>query len=685
MLQKIFRYLATRLFSSAPVIEAHPVGPATSFADSPDFAAWVASVRIARRLPMSLADETIAILAERHPQQVRATIESAMAVLDHRFSLLGAIDFVPVDPDRHQFPNGYMPIDWRLDPISGLRFPAGFAHKSWNMQTMRPGNADIKLPWELARCQHFAVLGQAWLLTRDQRYARELLNQMRDFATANPVGIGVNWVCTMDVAIRAANWALALQMVGRCEDLEEGDWLFAYRQILEHGHFIRNNLEDKYEVTSNHFLSNVVGLLYVAAVCRDLPEGKEWLSWCVGMLEREIDVQILDDGADFESSIPYHRLVVELFLGGLVVAEHAERQFSEHYRDKLRSMIVYLLAMLRPDGLMPQIGDADDGRLHILSGYGRWKPQDARHLIAPAAHALGNPVWKTYTGAAGDWEAAWWGFAPTEIRGDNLPLADCAKLFPKAGHAVSRAGGEYLLVSNARVGTEGFGNHKHNDQLGFEYHVCGCPLIVDPGSYVYTSDAESRNLFRGTGYHNTLMIDGVEQNEINPEWLFRMFEKAQATHLDFSCDESSVTYLGRHEGYCRLDQPLVHERLFRHEPSSRELLIADRISGSGRHSLKWHFHFAPGVAVSCDDDPRAVALNLAQASFVMILPSGFRPMISPAWYSPSYGVRQACMALDIVAGVDVDGEYRCGFAIVPQNANRSGAIKKLDSFVARMP
>ena len=53
-----------------------------------------------------------------------------------------------------------------------------------------------------------------------------------------------------------------------------------------------------------------------------------------------------------------------------------------------------------------------------------------------------------------------------------------------------RAGAHYLLVTNGIVGTKGFGNHKHNDQLSFEFHPDGSPLIVDPGSYVYTSDGD---------------------------------------------------------------------------------------------------------------------------------------------------------------------------------------------------
>ena len=67
---------------------------------------------------------------------------------------------------------------------------------------MRPGNADVKYPWELSRSQHWITLAQAWQVTRDERFAREIANELKDFIEANPVGVGINWTCTMDVTLR---------------------------------------------------------------------------------------------------------------------------------------------------------------------------------------------------------------------------------------------------------------------------------------------------------------------------------------------------------------------------------------------------------------------------------------------------------------------------------------------------
>jgi heparinase II/III-like protein len=614
------------------------------------------------RLYAHLDAESASHLKNRHGDIAAATLAAAGEVLAHRFDLLGSGPFVYVDAERPARAGGYRPIDWYRDPVRGLRFPQGIRHSDWNLQTMRPGNADIKYPWELARCQHWPLLGQAWRLSGEAAYAREIADELDDFMAANPVGFGINWTCTMDVALRALNWAIGLQLVRDCPALDAALWRRAYGHLHDHGVFIFANLENKYEVTSNHFLSNVVGLYYLAAVFSGLGDASSWNEFCRDALEREIQVQVLDDGADFESSVPYHRLVVELFLGAARLADWRSEPLSSAYRAKLRQMVEFLAAVLRPDGLMPQIGDADDGRLHIFSAYGRWQPQDPRHIFAPAALALGEPRWLEHCGPCGAWEAAWWGFSVRGVTFRDGPVPDGAALHANAGLAVARKGGTYLAITNGIVGTKGFGNHKHNDQLGFEFHADGRALLVDPGSFVYTGDPDARNLFRGTAYHNSVMVDGAEQNELRPEWLFRLIECARPEHLSFEADERCIKYRGRHVGYTRLAPPVVHEREFEASLDAPGLRILDRFHGSGPHELSWHFHLAPGVATTLESESRAI-LEAAGKRYAIDAPTGLKASIQPAWYSPSYGVRMRCAAVQWTGRFQLDGERGFEFSI----------------------
>lgn len=634
-----------------------------------DFRSWLETRKLSKRTYAEISDVAVAGLKTGHPDVARRTIEAAEQAITHKFDLLGSGLYEPVDPDRPARANGYRPIDWYFDPVRNVRFPRGIPVREWKLYEMRPKDADVKFPWELQRCQHFAALGQAWQMTRDQRFALEILDQIEDFVEANPVGIGVSWTCTMDVAIRAANWSIGLGLIKDCEAVERKRLQNAYGALFEVGRFIFANLENTYEVTSNHFLSNVVGLHFIATQFVETASGAAWNYFCRKSLETEIDVQVLPDGADFESSVPYHRLVAELFLGSWRLAELQGQPLSDHYRCRLIDMVDYLAGVLRPDGLMPQVGDADDGRLHIFTDWATWRRQDGRHLLGAAGAIFDRADWSVIAGPDGAWEAAWWG-KPSIATPTQAPPADQVKLYPDAGVFIARRGGTYLLVTNAKVGTKGFGNHKHNDQLGFELHVAGHPVIVDPGSYVYTSDFAARNYFRSTAGHSTLAVDNTEQNEINPEWLFRMFEKADAEHIEHGERDGHAFYRGRHVGYRRIDSPVVHTRTFVLDLSSGRLRITDLVEGLGQHTLTWRFQLAPDVSVTAEGTSRFALDRPVGGRVVLSIPDGLEGYVLDGWYSPSYGVRHASKTIELRRRVTLEARAEFLFSLAPASTAR---------------
>jgi hypothetical protein len=631
------RHLLRRLWPPRP-----PVLPANGGARSEDVQAFRSTPRIYGAVDRER-------LLRDYPRLCDRIRTSADAAVEHRFNLLGSGPYQPVDPERRER-GGYHPIDWAIDPVCGARFPNTQPSAGCDIAAIRPPAADIKRPWELARCYHWATLGQAWMLGGDARHARELFLQADDFMEANPVGRGIHWTCTMDVAIRAANWVIGLELA-RDAPVDEASWIRVIDALLAHGRFIRTHLENHYEVTSNHFLSNIVGLQLIGLAMRHRDEGQGWAAFAADALETEINVQVLPDGMDFESSIPYHRLVTELFFAGWRAAALAGRPLSAAYTDRLRQMHAFLAAVLRPDGLMPQVGDADDGRLHVFRGHDVQVPQDPRHLFGPAAAAFGEPAWVPLGGPEAGWDAAWWGLTVSEVVPFAAPPVQA--FFPEAGLASYRDGdGTYLLVTNAKVGTKGFGNHKHNDLLSFEYHVGGRALIVDPGSHVYTSDPESRNVMRSVRSHSSLAPAGAEPNEFKPEWLFRMFERASPEHVEAAVTPRSVRYTGRHRGFEALG--LVISRTFVLESGLLTIVDAAETAPESPLAMEWRFQLDPRVGI--EDGGGALVLAVETTSVSLEWPSELQMTIESGWYSPSYGVRVASRQI-VLRGTSAGGRW----------------------------
>jgi hypothetical protein len=76
-------------------------------------------------------------------------------------------------------------IDWHVDFKSGFRWDENSFYMDLH-PAKYPGGYDIKVPWELNRCQYFAWLGQAYWLTGDEKYAEEFRSQVEDWITTNP-------------------------------------------------------------------------------------------------------------------------------------------------------------------------------------------------------------------------------------------------------------------------------------------------------------------------------------------------------------------------------------------------------------------------------------------------------------------------------------------------------------------
>lgn len=297
----------------------------------------------------------------------------------------------------------YQPIDWQRDLRSGYRWSNTTPWDRLEIGTVR--GADIKLPWELSRMQHLPQLALAAFLARNgdpsfqpaQVYAREIRNQILDFLASNPPRFGACWGCPMDVAIRAANWVLAVALLEqadiRPDEQFRKELLTGLRDAAA---FVARNLEWSEAGRSNHYLSDLTGLLFAASALPRSARTRTWINFATRQLASEVVVQFHKDGGNYEGSTAYHRLSAELAAYGLALAAGLVRDEPEifRYRDRktlrmmrpvptdfdapigrlldlagerLPRMLAFTRAIRRPDADIVQIGDTDSGRLFKLA------------------------------------------------------------------------------------------------------------------------------------------------------------------------------------------------------------------------------------------------------------------------------------------------------------------------------
>ena len=564
------------------------------------------------------------------PDAASLTISAADRICDHTFDLLGSGPTHLGDK-----------IDWHIDFKTGHRFDPRRYYTDIRPASY-PGGYDIKVPWELSRCQHFVRLGQAYWFTGDEKYAGEFVDQVIDWIEQNPPQFGVNWVCTMDVAIRVVNWLWGYYFFKDSSLLTQEFYLAFFKSLLAHGRHIMNNLEWSEELTSNHYLSNIVGLVYLGILLPEFKEAQQWRELGLQELEKEMFKQVYPDGVNFEASVSYHRLVTELFLSAVLLVQRNGHTFGRPFLNCLEKMLEFTLYVTKPDGTVPFIGDNDNGRIHRLKVWGKQEREwaDHRYLLAIGATLFER---EDFAQAAGDqWEEAIWFLGEESLAFKRkvaakglLPLHLKSRAFVDAGLYILRNDDLYLIVNAGLNGQNGHGGHAHNDTLSFELYTNGQTWIADPGTYIYTADYEARNRFRSTAYHNTVMVDGQEHTDFDPNELFRLPSSLVPRVMEWTADEG----IGIVDCEYSADGDWTHRRRVYTSQQIQGAIIDDAISGTGRHTLLASFHVPPSVQVIYISDNKVIYRSVLGTYAVLLQTLNCRGKFlqEKSWSSPFYG------------------------------------------------
>jgi hypothetical protein len=486
-------------------------------------------------------------------------------------------------------------IQWTRDPISNYVWPLDY-HR--DLKLLRTDGSDVRVLWELNRLGHFLTLARAYSLANDERYATEFFAQLRSWAEQNPYGRGPNWTCAMEVALRAMNLLAAFETFRYSTGLNSDFLLFFLRLLQQHGSYISRNLEFSYIATSNHYLSDVVGLLWLGLMLPELRHAEEWRDFGLVQMLREMDKQVLADGADFEASTGYHRFVTELFLYSFMLCRANDVEIEKRYWTRLHQMLVYIRAYLRPDGFAPLIGDTDGGQ---VLPFVRRRADDHAYVLEIGARVFDDPALKS--------------------------RCESSQAFPQAGAYIMRDGDLYLCFNANDVGLSGRGSHGHNDALSIEVSAGGRAYIVDPGTYVYSGDLQQRHEFRSTAYHSTVQIDGREQNTTDLHMPFVIGNEAKPRVLEWQTNDDFDKVVGEHYGY-----PVIHRRTVVFNKRERAWVIDDEFTGEGEHLYEVRFHFAPGLDVKVRK--RAVE---ASGLTVSALSTDVQPVLVSQPVSRDYG------------------------------------------------
>ena len=552
-------------------------------------------------------------------------------------------------------------IDWQLDFKSGYRWPCDFYQ---DVEVTRLDDAsDAKVPWELSRGHHLLTLARAAVLFGDERFAAELERQLSAWIDANPPGRGINWVNPMEVAIRAVNWLWAIGTVERLRPLEPALRRRVTHSLQVHGRHIAANLEGSPALRSNHYLADVLGLLALGVCLPGDRAAARWQRFARRELERQILRQVHRDGVGFEASLPYHGLALELLLVAWRLAAVAAAPFSSGFRARLAGMLEVSRSVRHRDGRVPVIGDQDSGRV-LPAGVAR--PPTHDHLLALGAALLGTS--RPLDGPPHEEVAwtlglnAWRELAERPV--DRRPVTTA---FPAGGLYVLRAEQAKLVAHCGDVGQNGMGGHAHNDVGSFELSY-GRALVVDSGTYAYTSDPVARDAFRSARAHNVLVVDGLDMHPVPAGRPFELPRHAHPRVERWDDRGDPIVLVGEHDGYRRELRSVVCRRTITMSRATGAVEVADDVRGTpGPRTLESFVHLAPGTRVE-----RESAAELIATLGPLRVRIGFEGAdvveLADGWVSSAYGVREPAPVIRAVAATELPARLR--YRILPEGGGR---------------
>jgi hypothetical protein len=504
---------------------------------------------------------------------------------------------------------------------------------------------DDDLDWnaDLHRLDWLVTTLLAAHYTRDGKFAEYASAVLPHWWQANPPG-SPPWHDPFEVAQRSNTLSWILFLGAPLAGFSGEALRTVACALLASGRWVETTLE--YHTPNNHLFIQAIRLAQLGLLFPEFIYARRWFCRGLDLFQQELERQILPDGVHIERSVFYQRLVFEVLLEFLVLAQRNTLRLPPVIYEQARKMLLYLLGVRRPDGEFPLFGDGF--RADILLRY---------DVLTAGAELLGiapldrRPEERTLWLLNGYWLAPQ---SPYQI--------PASQLWEAGGYVVLNRdqpeGQHQLIFDCGEFGLAAAPGHGHADCLSLEVSAFGRPFVIDPGSYSWHRGEHWRNAFRCTRAHNTVVVDGEDQTSLSG--IFAAGPFASPTLRSVMLGDRLRLLDASHDGYTRLRGKVIHRRTILDIPQDGWLVI-DSLTGQGRHTVEipWHFHPQVLTAVSgtyCQAyEESGTGLHLAWSANVPLHAQVYRGQENPpyGWVSFTAGRKEPADVLVLSASLDL--------------------------------
>ena len=543
------------------------------------------------------------------------------------------------------------PIVWNRDHKRGQNTPMVFSPALDYRDVQEAG--DCKFVWEPNRHHQLVVLGRAYRVSGDIRFANAVVEQLNSWLTQNPYGVGMNWRSGLELGVRLINWVWALDLIEESKAIDDQLRARLLDSISRHIW----EIDRKYSRGSsvgNHLIGEAAGVFVATSYFRNLRHASKWRERSWEILDKEIINQTYPDGGTVEQTIGYHLFVLQFFVVAGITARATGQEFPKSYWSRLEKMFEFLAVLSEGGDRLPAFGDGDDGYVLDLGH----DPRSVREWLAVGAAMFGRSDFKALAGGYAEpveWLLGKAGRQSFKAIPEAQNKTSTSKAFKDSGYYLLQHG-EFdspdrisVVFDCGPLGMEPLAGHGHADALSFTLRAFGRDVLVDAGTYDYFSYPKWREYFRSARAHNTIVIDGRDQSEMLG--LFLWGRKAKARCLSWEPSDVGGKVVGEHDGYACLKDPVTHRRTLELDGQERVLVVRDDIVGREKHDIALSFHLAEHCVVNpaggnrfvVDVGPGILQIELDQRLQVDSFKGSTDPICG--WVSRGYHQKEASTTL----------------------------------------
>jgi hypothetical protein len=490
------------------------------------------------------------------------------------------------------------PPRWFQNPVTAQRVPP---IQPWTeLRFASEAYGDLKFILEPSRFLFVYPLVRAYVLSGDERFPQAFWNAIENWAGSSPPMSGPLWICGQESSLRILAWSFALHAFLNSPATTPERVAHLLSMVAAHAWRTAQTLGYARSQRSNHLISEAVGLWTAGTLYPELKDSAAWQKLGAELLHEAVVDQITPEGVSLQHSFNYQRMVLQLLLWTLRLAEIHSAQLDDGIRARARSAFDFLRAWVDPtSGHVPNYG-SNDGSLILplaLCEYGDFRP-----LLQLGAAVLDGPALKQ-----GLWdEAALWfcGKPPIAARSELPPVPS-----PETGYHRLGDDSSWALIRAGRYTRRPV----QADQLHVDLWWRGLNLARDAGTYLYNGDAPWNNGLSGTAVHNTVTVDRHDQMRRAGRFLWLNWSQAEGRSYSSSSSHCAQPdcFEGEHNGYRRLG--VKHRRLVRWLGNAG-WVIADDILGAGEHEARLHWLLAD-LPFEVSYNPFQVVLTSKDARF----------------------------------------------------------------------